>query len=116
MRLVPLTDQNEIDQAFDTLCKTLNQDCRVLCRKVGWQGGNSEYDLQWNATEGFWTMQGQFEVRNRHILLLGTQNPEPARMVSIVCEVNPPRSGVNCRCAGILLKDSDQNTYLAHSS
>jgi hypothetical protein len=115
MSLVPLTDQNEIDRAFATLCKTLNQGSRVVRRKVGWQGGNGEYDLQWNAFAGFWTMQEQFEVRNRHILLLGTQNPELARMVGIVCEVNPPRSGINRRCAGILLKDQDHNIYLAHS-
>lgn len=115
MSLTALTDQNEIDRAFDTLCGTLNQGCRIVRRKVGWQGGNGEYDLQWNSTEGFWTMQEQFEVGNRHILLLGTQDPEPARMVGIVCEVNPPRSGINRRCAGVFLEDQEHNIYLAHS-
>jgi hypothetical protein len=115
MSLVPLTEQNEIDRAFGTLCATLNRGCRVVRRKVGWQGGNGEYDLQWNASAGFWTMQEQFDVRNRHILLLGTQNPEPERMVGIVCEVNPPRNGINRRCAGLLLKDQNANVFLAHS-
>lgn len=115
MNLTPLTEQNEINQAYSTLCVTLNRDCRVLRRKVGWPGGNGEYDLQWNSTLGIWTMQEQFNVENRHILLLGTQNPEPKRMVGIVCEINPPRHGFNRRCAGVFLKDDDLSIYLAHT-
>lgn len=115
MSLVPLTMQRDIDAAYATMCGTLNQDCQVIRRKVGWRGGSGDYDLQWNSGLGFWTMQEQFDASNRHILLLGTQDPEPVQMVSIICEANAPRNGVNRRCAGVFLKDQTSNVYLAHS-
>lgn len=36
-------------------------------------------------------------------------------MVSIVCEINPPRIGINRQCAGLFIRDSTGSVYLAHS-
>lgn len=116
MSLVPLTVEREVQQAFDGLCQTLNRNCQPFRRRIGWPGGNGDYDIKWNPQERFWTMQEQYPAKNRHILLLGSQNPaHPARMLGIICEVNPPQHGINRRCAGIFLKNERDEIYLAHS-
>jgi len=56
------------------------------------------------------------KINPRHYwLAFGLQNPEKHRAVNITCEVNPPRQGVDRRCAGVLLRDSAGNISLGHS-
>lgn len=51
----------------------------------------------------------------RYWCAYGTQDPTESKTLSITCEINPPRSGVNRRCGGLFVRDSRGRIYLAHS-
>ncbi len=42
MSLMPLTDREEIRQAFETAISNLQTDAITVTRKVGWHGGGGD--------------------------------------------------------------------------
>lgn len=116
MSLIPLTSASEIATARSVMLSNLRRGCRKYRRIIGWQGGNEECDLDWNPSAGFWTCADALPDRDRWIIFFGSSDPENARMLGITCEVNPPKEGINRRCAGIFVRDdADGAIYFAHS-
>jgi hypothetical protein len=115
MSLVPITSAAEIRLARKTMLATLRRGCPTYRRLIGWQGGSGEYDVQWNANEGFWVCADSFLDADWWVILFGTDDPVPERMLNIVCEINPPKKNYNRRCAGLFVRDMDGTIYLTHS-
>lgn len=113
--LTPLTSPKEIKQACATMLSTLKRDCTTHRRWLGWQGGKGEYDLNWNAREGFWICADAFPDKDRWIFLFGIDDPGGDEFTRLVCEINPPKAGINRRCAGLFARDADGAVWLTHS-
>ncbi len=94
---------------------TLRRGCRTYRRSIGWQGGSGEYDVEWNPHNGFGFQANPSPYDGRWIIWFGNDDPVGARMLNIVCEVNPPDDGINRRCAGLFVSDTASAVYLTHS-
>lgn len=115
MSLTPLIDAVEIKQARDLMLDTLRRGQPKLRRWIGWQGGSGEYDLTWIAHAGFWVSADHFADEDRWVLFFGSDNPSSLPMVGIDCEINPPKFGINRRCAGLFVRDAKGSIYFTHS-
>jgi len=94
---------------------TLRRGCQTYHRWIGWQGGSGEYDVEWNAREGFWVSAEAFPDAARWVIFFGVDDPAQRRMMNIICEINPPKEGINRRCAGLFVRDTDGIIYFTHS-
>jgi hypothetical protein len=115
MSLSPLTSEAEIRQARETMLATLRPGCRKLRRWIGWQGGRGEFDTYWNSHEEFWWAAVESQEEQRHILFFGSDDPAGRMQHGIDVEVNPPKSGIDRRCAGLFVRDTEGAVYLTHS-
>lgn len=115
MSLSPIISAAEIRQARKTLLATLRRGCRPYRRWIGWRGGSGEYDVEWNPHDGFWFQANPSPYYGRWIIWFGNDDPISARMLNIVCEVNPPDDGINRQCAGLFVSETDSAVYLTHS-
>ena len=113
--LTPLVDRQEIAEAWALLQDAMRGGSEQLQRKVGWPGGNGDFTLYWHADQGVWGVLEPDFASGRYWFGLGTEDPRPVRMVSLVCEINPPVEGINRRCAGLFVRDADGVIYLTHS-
>jgi hypothetical protein len=113
--LIPLTDREEIADAWKALCRSMQRGSQSIERTVGWPGGNGRFTLAWHPDHGIWGVMGPDFATGRYWFGLGTEDPEPVRMVGLVCEINPPIEGINRRCAGLFARDADGMVYLTHS-
>ncbi|HVB56289.1 MAG TPA: HNH endonuclease [Candidatus Acidoferrales bacterium] len=111
-----LTDPEEITRAYDEFSKHLKAGAQRFRRqKVTWPNRNKLLDVFWHEKEHFWVTFAPRMVQNRYWIGLGNEKPIGRGTVEVRCEINPPKRGINRRCAGIFLKDLRGNTYLAHS-
>jgi hypothetical protein len=114
--LIALTGANDIAAAYRVLAQRLRQGGRNFLRTVGWPSGNRRVTVFWHEQHRFWVALSPTINRNHYWLGFGLQNPRKhPHTLNITCEVNPPRKGVNRRCAGILLRDSGGSIFLGHS-
>ena len=83
---------------------------------IGYQGGNYEAAIIWVPSLGIWGFFGlppnEKSPGERFWNPFGLGMP-PSE-VSIVCEVNPPRRGVNARTGGVFLRDNGGAIVVAH--
>jgi hypothetical protein len=115
MTFTLLWRKTEVREALAALRRDLSKGAQFLVRDVGWPGGHGRYRIEWQPAHRFWTAV-RSDVKNRHWIAFGTQNPaDPKKSLNITCEINPPKEGVNRRCAGAFLRGSDGAFYLAHS-
>src|SRR6266851_9556317 len=106
MNLTPITAKNDAQDAFVRVRTALTKGAKSSVKEVGWPGGHGKYTVYWHADYGFWTLL-RTHLDNRFWLAFGTQNPFKAtKSLDITCEINPPKSGRNGRCAGVFLRDS----------
>jgi len=113
--LTPLTDRDEIRQAFDITVSNLKDGAFAVNRKVGWHGGGGEFDIYWRSKEQFWFFVDPDREVTRYWCCFGTSDPANADNLTIVGEINPTKEGINRRNAGMFLVDQEGLTYLAHS-
>ncbi|MBC8040084.1 MAG: hypothetical protein H7Y06_06050 [Opitutaceae bacterium] len=116
--MIALHDIDSVKAARDTTLATLSRGSTRILKKVGWKGANGEYPLIWRQDAGFWVIADPFPNSvNRWILLFGEGDPRPFPMVGITCEINPPKSGLNLKCAGLFVRDTggDGAVYFAHT-
>ena len=115
MALVPVTDREEVGQAFRALRENFRQGAMVFPdHLVGHRAATRRYDVSWHSGAGIW---GLFEDRDdldRYWICFGEQDPARHLSLMITVEINPPKAGINRRCAGVFLKD-DGGTYISHS-
>ena len=115
MSLKPLTKRSETERAYKLLHKRLVRGARKFTRKLGWQGGGDEHTLYWHPDVGIWAVLEDKYAGKRFWCCYGTDDPESGDNFGITCEINPPWSGTNRRCAGVFAKDINGQVYLAHT-
>jgi len=93
---------------------TLLPGCQTYPRPIGWQGGSGQYDVAWNPNEQFW-LCSSYSKDSRWVFFFGAGKPVAHRMNHIACEINPPKEGINRRCAGLFVRDAEGTIYLTHS-
>lgn len=111
--LVPVTDAVEVGAAMDAFEATMTGGATRSLRSVGYRGGGGKYDVYWRSTEQIWSHFGMAD--SRYWCVFGSQDPAEHSNLSISCEVNPPLSGVNRQCAGLVMKDASGRKYIGHT-
>ncbi len=64
---------------------------------------------------GIWVLLRPESIKNRYWCAFGVDDPYPASLLSITCEINPPKEGIDRRCAGLFVRDESGEVFLAHS-
>lgn len=115
MELKPLVKKREIERTLTDLTQILRADTNRYKVHVGWRGGGKDCIVFWNSSYEFWSVINPVMRPSRHVLFFGPDDPHDYKNLRISCEVNPPRSGSDRRCAGIFVKDSRDVVFLAHT-
>ena len=115
--LAPVTEKRAVKVAIDKLREQLNRGAiRCTNVSVGWRGGRIPLPLLWRSRDGFWAYPGDSRrTKTRYWMLYGIEDVSRTGSARIVCQINPPTSGVDRRCAGALVTDGTGSVYLAHS-
>lgn len=83
---------------------------------LGYQGGNYDADVIWVSSLGIWGFFGlppnEKSPGERFWNPFGLD--KPPSQANIVCEVNPPRSGINARTGGVFLRNTQGAIIVAH--
>jgi len=102
--------QDLFKKAFEALPNQL------LHTSIGYQGGNYEADVIWVPSLDIWGFFGlppnEKPPRNRFWNPFGLGKPRS--QVSIVCEINPPRTGANAATGGVFLRGSQGEIIVVH--
>lgn len=115
MNLTPLTNADEIRRAYDGLVNIMIADAEELEREVGYQGGGGRYPVHWRSRDHMWSLTSTPAEANRYWCCFGTEDPTVTSSLTISAEINPPREGINRRCAGVFAADDRDEIYLTHS-
>jgi hypothetical protein len=120
MSLIPLISADEIRGAFELFFEHVKKGARLFRRNVGWRGkrGEDTYDVYWRSAESFWVLlhtPSPSLAQSQYWCAFGKEDPHSEKTLTITCEINPPTKGINRRCAGIFLKNSLGQIYIAHS-
>lgn len=114
MNFSPIEGVGESKKAYQELKKRLTEGAEKLKRNVGWPGGNGTFDVYWHERHGFWVAFDP-NLESRYWCAFGTKDPGTQDRLKISCEINPPKRGIDRRCAGMFLKDAASRIYLAHT-
>jgi hypothetical protein len=115
MAIRPLTLDADIRYAFETMKTNVNLGGTVVHTVLGSGATSEEADVVWHEDIGLWTIMDADRVDGRYWCAFGTSDPNAAESVSITCEIQIPKTGLDLRHPGIFLRDSSSNAYLAHS-
>jgi hypothetical protein len=110
-----ITNRQEIARAYQQFARAISAGGVPVHRLVGYKGANEPADLLWHADLHLWVLLEPDRIDNRYWCAFGVDDPNPASMLSITCEINPPKDGIYRRCAGLFVEDHNGNIYLAHS-
>jgi hypothetical protein len=113
--LTPLTEEDDITGAFNKMTERLKEDTLSLTRTIGYQGGSDECHVRWNPDARIWSVLEPTWLPGRYWCAFGNYDPSAYSTLTIICEINPPKRGIDRRCAGVFLRDANGRTYLAHS-
>lgn len=114
MGLIPLTDAQEIEKAFNVWSKQMRHQSQAIPNRfVGWKGGHDRFTVYWHPDEGIWSLFDEGD--NRYWCCFGTKDPQERGNLSITCEINVPFEGFDRRIAALFGRADDGNLYLAHS-
>lgn len=115
MELEPLVKKKEIERILTNLAQILQIGSNRHKVHVGWRGGGKDCTVFWNSRYEFWSVINPVTRPSRHVLFFGPDDPHDYKNLRISCEINPPKSGSDRRCAGIFVKDSRDVVFLAHT-
>lgn len=111
----PLVEEKDIAEAFAVFSQKVTVGGQQVKCVVGYLGGSDTETLTWHSDKDLWILLEPNRLDNRFWCVFGTDNPITNSMVSITCEINPPHTGFNRRCAGLFIRDSTGAVHLAHS-
>src|SRR5438093_1442442 len=100
-----IIDRGQIARAYAEFARVVSERGTLLERQVGYQGGNESAELLWHDDVQLWVLLQPERMDNRYWCAFGVDNPQPASMISITCEINPPKEGIDRRCAGLFVRD-----------
>jgi hypothetical protein len=110
-----ITERGQVAQAYAAFAQAISQDGVAVERMVGYKGASELAQLLWHADLRLWVLLQPERLDTRYWCAFGTDDPYPASMLSITCEINPPKEGIDRRCAGLFVRDDGGVVYLAHS-
>jgi hypothetical protein len=110
-----ITDRRDIADAYQRFAHLMSDGGRPLERMVGYKGSSEAAHVLWHPDLQIWTLFQPERIANRYWCAFGVEDPHPASMLSITCEINPPKEGIDRRCAGLFVRDDDGSLHLAHS-
>jgi hypothetical protein len=114
LSLIALTEAADVAAAFAALTRHF-ADGEVVESGVGFTGGSQTVALRWFPEEKFWTYIEPEQQQNRLWCAFGIQDPRESADLNIVCEINPPREGIDRRSATVFVRSRHGSVYLAHS-
>jgi hypothetical protein len=86
----------------------------TLSRNVGFHGGNMDVKIQWAEELRIWHA-GRILPGGRLWNGFGTMSPKSGKgSLSLVCEINFPRVGIDRRIGGAVLSDGEGRRILGH--
>lgn len=87
-----------------------------MLAEVGHRGGEAAGEVWWRPLEGFWFVADEPEVdSNRFWNAFGLDNPYLSKNLSIVCEANPPISGLDRQIGGVFaVRTTDNHLHVLH--
>lgn len=113
MILDVLSDRDELRQAFEQLQQRWAEGAIPLQRAVGWQGGGGTFTVGWRPDERMWAVLGESTAEGRYWCGFGTQDATGTKLLTPVCELNPPTSGINKHLGGQFVRDYMGPIYFA---
>jgi hypothetical protein len=112
-----LTSSIELESAQKAFASNVQSIAHVLVpTAIGYQGGTYDTEVLWIPSLGIWAFfglppSGKSEGR-RFWNAFGIGYPE--HLVSIICEINPSREGVNRRTKGAFVIDEKEKVLVCH--
>src|SRR5436309_1681201 len=110
-----ITDREETVEAYKRFAHLVSEGGVAVERMVGYRGASVAAQLLWHADLKLWVLLHPERIVTRYWCAFGVDDPYPASLLSITCEINPPKIGIDRRCAGLFVKDERRNIFLAHS-
>ncbi|MCW4006401.1 MAG: hypothetical protein NWF04_07395 [Candidatus Bathyarchaeota archaeon] len=114
--LTLITNRDESKRAQELLLKKLEekQDKEGYNIKIRHRGRMQKRTVHWSTKLGIWWAQND-DHDNRFWNAFGVGEPKwnKKSSLSIVCEINPPREGINGSSGGAFAKEEDER-YLLH--
>ena len=111
----PVIDEEEIAEVFAAFSQIVAKGGQQVECVIGYPGDNASSTLVWHLDKKIWIALEPERVGNRYWCAFGVDDPLVYSMVSITCEINPPRIGYNRQIAGLFIIDSAGAIHLAHS-
>jgi len=118
MSLEPLTGPHEIQEAYATLHKQLTRNITPVNCNVGWKGESKKLTVYWRKENNMWVGFDDKLSPGRYWCPYGLHEDAPRNneQLNIICEINPPKSGLDLGCAGLFVRDTLENKiFLCHS-
>jgi hypothetical protein len=110
-----ITDREQITQAYAHFAGVISEGGTALERMVGFKGASEMAQLLWHSELQLWVLLQPDRIDTRYWCAFGIDDPHPAGMLSITCEINPPKEGIDRRCAGLFVRNQSGVVFLAHS-
>jgi len=80
---------------------------------LGHQGASVQARVWWSDTLGLWFFPGKGEEK-RYWNAFGTDRPKPDAALSITCEINFPKEGIDRRIGGAFATDGKGRVFVVH--
>jgi hypothetical protein len=112
--MLAITDRQAIAQAYGQFTRLISEGGASFNRMIGHKGKSTPADLLWHSDLKLWASLQPERIDNRYWCAFGVDDPDPALALSITCEINPPKEGIDRRCAGLFVEDGGE-LFLAHS-
>jgi hypothetical protein len=106
-----ITERKQIRTAFNTLRRALRSGSRSYPRTLGHQGESWSGTVHWHTKSGFRTIVDSNIAEKRFWISFGTQDPAQNTSLSITCQSNVPKVGIDHRRGGELYQ-AGPHTYL----
>ncbi len=116
MQYQAITEMEVVEEAFEELRTNFARSATAFAdRAVGFQGGAHRCSVFWNSEFRIWGVFEKSIVEGRYWICFGQESPAKAQNLTITVEINPPKRGINRKCAGVFVRDTAGKTCIAHS-
>jgi len=86
-----------------------------MTHTVGYQGGHNKGTVYWDKKLQLWSYFDDNEGINHYWCAFGTQDPCLSKLLTITCEINPPKEGIDRSVGGAFAKGPDGKIYVTHN-
>lgn len=109
-----IEDRDEIKAAQEEFLKILHQKAdEIISTEKFDLGPKMKIDAHWSNDLGIWVVNRELE-HDRFFNAFGIHKPDANSNLSVACEINIQKDGLNRNVAGAFAKDLEGNVYLIH--